>query len=237
MTEPGNGAGLLNRGRPQGCAGSNPAASANLLWLPSPIGRGAALKTRMCYSSPAMLCSRCNKDKKPEEFSLRSSKTGRRQSRCKSCHSAWHAVYYAGLSRKQKKRWLERTKDSNNRRAAAVRSFVWQYLLAHPCQCGESDPLVLEFDHVIGDKEFAISLAVARYKTSLRKIKQEIEKCVVRCANCHRRKTALDGGWWKDQLGPVAGTVDAVGSNPTAVKTVCEFESHPAHHEHVAQLR
>jgi hypothetical protein len=25
----------------------------------------------------------------------------------------------------------------------------------------------------------------------------EIDKCDVRCANCHRRRTAADFGWWR----------------------------------------
>ncbi|QDH48465.1 hypothetical protein SEA_ZIKO_129 [Gordonia phage Ziko] len=28
-------------------------------------------------------------------------------------------------------------------------------------------------------------------------VKEEIAKCDVRCANCHRRKTVTQFGWWK----------------------------------------
>jgi hypothetical protein len=57
--------------------------------------------------------------------------------------------------------------------------------------CGESDPIVLEFDHVRGVKRGEIS----RLKTmvSLETLAEEIAKCDVRCANCHRRKTHRDG--------------------------------------------
>jgi hypothetical protein len=33
--------------------------------------------------------------------------------------------------------------------------------------------------------------------TDLNQVKNEIEKCDVRCANCHRRKTAKDFNWYK----------------------------------------
>ncbi len=64
------------------------------------------------------------------------------------------------------------------------------------CDCGESDIRVLEFDHVRGTKLLDVSVMVAR-GYGWRRIESEIEKCVVRCANCHRRKTVLDRGWYK----------------------------------------
>ena len=66
---------------------------------------------------------------------------------------------------------------------------VFSYLQLHPCvDCGERDPCVLEFDHVRGTKHQNISVMVqGRYAIS--RIQEEIEKCAVRCANCHRRKT------------------------------------------------
>jgi L-lysine 2,3-aminomutase len=55
--------------------------------------------------------------------------------------------------------------------------------------CGEADPVVLEFDHVTGVKEAAVAELVQR-AVSLARLIAEVEKCEVRCANCHRRRTA-----------------------------------------------
>jgi hypothetical protein len=73
-----------------------------------------------------------------------------------------------------------------------IRAFLVAYLVGHPCvDCGESDPVVLEFDHVRGTKVAAISSFV-RNMASMNRILAEIAKCDVRCANCHRRRTAAE---------------------------------------------
>jgi len=69
-----------------------------------------------------------------------------------------------------------------------IRAYITTYLKTNPCvDCGETDPVILEFDH-IKDKDFNISDA-ARKGVSIKKLKDEIAKCEVRCANCHRKKT------------------------------------------------
>ena len=69
-----------------------------------------------------------------------------------------------------------------------IRAYITTYLKANPCvDCGETDAIVLEFDH-LKDKDFNISDA-ARKGVSIKKLKDEIAKCEVRCSNCHRRKT------------------------------------------------
>jgi hypothetical protein len=71
-------------------------------------------------------------------------------------------------------------------------AFVRAILERTPCiDCGVNDPQVLEFDHV-GDKTRAVSDLVYR-ETSLDRLRQEINQCEVRCANCHRRQTAARG--------------------------------------------
>ena len=61
--------------------------------------------------------------------------------------------------------------------------------------CGESDSVVLEFDHVTGDKRSSIANYV-RSGRSWNLIVNEVQKCEVRCANCHRRVTAQRNGNW-----------------------------------------
>ena len=72
---------------------------------------------------------------------------------------------------------------------------VLAVLERNPCvDCGESDPIVLDFDHR-GDKRSAVSVMAAW--ASVATLEQEIAKCEVRCANCHRRKTLAERGSYR----------------------------------------
>lgn len=86
---------------------------------------------------------------------------------------------------------LYKKRAMDGKRKAYIRNtkFVKEYLSTHPCvDCGNDNILVLEFDHVTGNKLKAISIMV-RNGSSIKKIKEEITKCEVRCANCHRIRT------------------------------------------------
>ena len=55
--------------------------------------------------------------------------------------------------------------DNRRKRGEAARQYVWDYLATHACvDCGETDPRLLEFDHVRGKKKVAVSqLATGRH--------------------------------------------------------------------------
>lgn len=68
----------------------------------------------------------------------------------------------------------------------------------HCADCPESDPIVLQFDHVRGEKVKDIGAMLADWGCSWAQVKTEIDKCDVVCANCHLRRTAArHGGWFK----------------------------------------
>ena len=69
-----------------------------------------------------------------------------------------------------------------------------EYLLKHPCvDCGEKDILVLEFHHL--DRSKKRGTVGSLLQLSLDTVKKEIDKCCALCANCHRRRTAVQLGW------------------------------------------
>lgn len=80
----------------------------------------------------------------------------------------------------------ERAKINNEKSSIVIREYIRDYLLEHPCvDCGNPNIIVLEFDHVRGEKKYELArMKFCSY--SLKTIQKEIDKCEVRCANCHR---------------------------------------------------
>ncbi len=78
---------------------------------------------------------------------------------------------------------------------------LWSYLSDKHCvDCPETDSMVLEFDHVRGDKRKDIGRMLV--SCSWTTILIEIAKCEIRCANCHQRRTReiqKDWRWSKRQ--------------------------------------
>jgi hypothetical protein len=130
-------------------------------------------------------CTRCGETKPFDQFPPRRRGQPRLQSWCRACFAANNARYYREHEAAQKARLARNTavrRGQNHLLAIA-------YLLQHPCvDCGEADIVVLQFDH-FADKEANVSALIGG-AASWSRIEREIKKCEVRCANCHRLKTA-----------------------------------------------
>lgn len=128
-------------------------------------------------------CPRCGEWKVLSEFHRNRTKPDGLQRVCKPCNIAINKQWYRDHPEARAARmdeYARRRREANQRR-------VWDYLLAHPCEdCGETDPIVLDFDHQ-RDKVANVS---ALFGHPWSTILAEIEKCEVVCANCHRRRTA-----------------------------------------------
>lgn len=139
-------------------------------------------------------CPRCQQPKSLEAFGWKSKAKGIKQPYCFDCNREYQKGHYQ--SNKDTYKSKARVWDSDRKREL----FLWlrEYHQTHPCvDCGETDPVVLQFDHVTGVKTMGISTLVSTYKKPLHVVQIEIEKCVVRCANCHLRKTVKQLGWYK----------------------------------------
>lgn len=107
---------------------------------------------------------------------------------CRPCRSEYGKEHYAA----NRQRYIDLEARRKRARAGKRMKYLLEYFELHPCaDCGEADPLILEFDH-LRDKSFDIGSALP--DRCWQSILHEIEKCEVVCANCHRRRTASRAG-------------------------------------------
>lgn len=89
------------------------------------------------------------------------------------------------------------TKDKNSQYRKTtrdyLRSFIRQYKTQKGCEtCGETHYACLELHHTDPEKKsFALS-KFFKTTSDLEIIKKELEKCIVLCANCHRKAHWID---------------------------------------------
>lgn len=132
-------------------------------------------------------CNHCKKYKNISHFNLRSPKTDSNilQAYCKQCNKIKNNQWYKNNAEKHKKR-IRKTD-------ALRRNIIDDFLdeaKNNPCtDCGiKYHPWVMEFDHIKYDKISSIASMKTR-KISIKKIKEEMDKCELVCANCHRMRT------------------------------------------------
>lgn len=67
-----------------------------------------------------------------------------------------------------------------------LKDYVIEYRKNHPCLlCGESHQACLQFHHRDPSKKILEIYRIVNRMWSLKRLKQEIEKCDILCANCH----------------------------------------------------
>lgn len=138
-------------------------------------------------------CPRCGVTKNLNAFyKSRRNKNGK-TTYCKKCTLAYVNLAYAenlhGIR--------ERKRRGRNSLIGKTRKIILEHLKKHPCvDCGEDNIIVLDFDHRDpADKHFTIGGGSTARKPE--SIKKEIQKCDVRCSNCHRKKTAKERNSWR----------------------------------------
>lgn len=139
------------------------------------------------------ICTRCKQEKQLNEFSTRKNRPCGYYSFCKQCYREYRKIKQTEEYKDPEKKALRLQRNTKNKKLNRGRIMKWiiNYLENHSCiDCGESDPIVLDFDHLYDKCDNICTLTHTGY--GLDKIILEIQKCVVRCSNCHRKKTAKD---------------------------------------------
>lgn len=139
-------------------------------------------------------CSKCSKDKILDDFYNDVRQSSGKRPECKECNSTQGKTKYATDEVFREKK-LANTAEQNRTRRREMTIRVLTILKHTGCKdCGETNPVVLDFDHM-RDKTDGISRMI-RNHASWETIELEIAKCEVRCACCHRKKTALERGYY-----------------------------------------
>jgi hypothetical protein len=138
------------------------------------------------------ICAACKEVKELTEFPP-SKGIAHNHSRCRPCKQAYDREYHANRPTAK----VARKVELQSIRIKLFSQLIWDYKLSHPCiDCGNSNPIVLEFDHRDGTIKEADVCKLVRGGYTSERIMAEIEKCDVRCANCHRIRTHKQFGWF-----------------------------------------
>jgi len=141
-------------------------------------------------------CTVCGEDKDAEAFAFKNKAAGRRHRKCKVCMAAYGRDHYA----RNRAAYINRNVANNRVRRRSLKQRVWGHVASQACvDCGERDPLVLEFDHLDPLTKRAEIYYLVQRGYAWTTIQDEISRCEVRCANCHRRRTAVQFSWPKLQ--------------------------------------
>lgn len=138
-------------------------------------------------------CWACRTAKPQQAFAFSDTQRGSLQGHCRVCHAGYRRAHYL----KNKPDYIRRAIAQVKARREENHKRLYEYLLSHPCvDCGEADVVVLEFDHRVPAEKVRDVGGLAGHRRWAA-VLEEIEKCDVRCVNCHRRKTALQFRWGK----------------------------------------
>ncbi len=146
------------------------------------------------------VCPRCSLEKTNTLFFKNKNKKDGLSSFCRECQRIYQNDWYKSHQKEQRARVSKNSKKYKD----INQQGVYQYLLTHPCIiCGEKDPIVLEFDHLNPEEKEATISVMSSSGISWERVKKEIDKCQILCANCHRRKTAKQFNW-NNKNAPIA---------------------------------
>lgn len=130
-------------------------------------------------------CTICKIQKGVSDFNKNKVRKDGLNNICKECSKKRSKLYYQENKEDHKKVIFARKKRIRERNQAILLD-----LLKSKCcsDCGTNDYRVFEFDHIEGNKINDVSQLVAEgYSWGV--IQNEINKCEIVCANCHRIRT------------------------------------------------
>ena len=126
------------------------------------------------------ICNICGEEKPLTEFNFRDKRKGTYRAQCKEClHKRKNELYKT----KYKERYRDRLKSNKNLHRQLIRQTIKDLKSCGCIICGEKEICCLDFHH-LRDKSFEIGHSM---DITLETLLKEVDKCIVLCANCHRK--------------------------------------------------
>lgn len=152
----------------------------------------------MNYNYIMKPCSNCSIVKSTSEYYFRDKIKGVLHTSCKQCYTEKRKLSFKKHYEKYGDEYRKRALIRKQRIVKIRRAQILEYFRGKYCaNCGITDVRVLDFDHIDrSSKSFAISKALTD-GLSWGKIIDEIGKCQILCANCHRIRTSEQFNWYK----------------------------------------
>lgn len=124
------------------------------------------------------ICNKCKQEREESDFKIRSN-TGKPNTICIICQREYKLKDYY----KNKKSYIDRNINTKKRN----KEYILEFKSSNPCSnCGEEDPRCLDFHH-IDPKSKVLEVSKLAHNGCIDLVKLEIKKCIMLCANCHRK--------------------------------------------------
>lgn len=124
-------------------------------------------------------CCTCRKEKEIEEFGNNQRNKDGKQRQCKDCQAIKDNLSYLKSKAKYKLR-SKHLNQSNSKKFEELKKTL-------KCsKCGDDRHYVLDFHHT--NPENKLNTVSNLVYISWKRVEEEINKCVVLCANCHREE-------------------------------------------------
>ena len=139
-------------------------------------------------------CYNCGQTKENSFFAKNKSRKDGLQSKCRDCDNRRNREYF----KENRSSIILKIRGVKSKHLERNREFIINYLKENSCvDCGNTDIRVLEFDHQHSKKYLVSRMVSSGY--SLKTIKNEIEKCEVVCANCHKIRTNENFNYYRNK--------------------------------------
>lgn len=178
-----------------------------------------------------MICKKCGNETPRNRFATFRNRDGSigRRGECWDCRGKYQ-IENAERLKGYRREYNQRNKTKKDARAADKRSELKKFIDASkdvPCaDCGRKwPPVAMDFDHIRGVKHKSIAqLYSGAYKLEL--VKEEIEKCEIVCACCHRVRTLARGqNKTAPAHDPFRWMLDEINASPSKQFRAIDFQA------------